>query len=371
MIGQALWQAIYISIIGGLLFLLFIPLSPYLFRLIGHAEHLRHLESEYFSALCYSALPTALVAVASSFFTGLGRTKTIILINMVGLLANVVLDYLLIFGNLGFPRLGVAGAGLATSLAAWAGALFGFALVMRQKHEAVYRIFSAWRLNFDLMKRYVKYGLPSGLQWALEGLAFTCFLIIVGHMENGEASLASSGIVVTVMMLAILPTMGIAQAVAVEVGQCLGDKNPDKAEAAAWSGMQIALMYIVTMGASFALFPHFYLNWFATEDQGPVWQNVSVMVPQLLLFVACFVSFDSMNLIFSFTLKGAGDTRFVSLIALLLPWPLMVLPTYLMQKWTGAIYWSWGAASIFITIQALIFTWRFRQGKWKSMSVIN
>ena len=65
------------------------------------------------------------------------------------------------------------------------------------------------------------------------------------------------------------------------------------------------------------------------------------------MYAALFTTFDSMNLIFSFALKGAGDTRFVSLVALMLPWPIMVLPTILMREWEGAVFWAWGAASVF------------------------
>ena len=61
--------------------------------------------------------------------------------------------------------------------------------------------------------------------------------------------------------------------------------------------------------------------------------------------------------------------RFVSLVALMLPWPIMVLPTILMREWEGAVFWAWGAASVFGITQALVFCHRFLGGKWKSMSV--
>lgn len=371
MIGPAVWQSLYIGVIGGLLFLGLIPLSGLIFGSMGHSANLEALEIEYFQALCYSALPTALVAAAGGFFTGLGNSRVIMWINCVGLIANVLFDYLLIFGNLGFPAMGIAGAGYATALANWAAAFYGLALVFKKKHEKEYSMHSGWKPSVDLMKRFLKYGLPSGLQWALEGLAFTIFLIFVGQMADGDAALASSGIVVTVMMLAILPAMGVAQAVAVLVGQHLGEKKPELAENSTWSGLQVAAMYIASVGLSFALFPNFYLAWFHNPSNVELWSQVSTMVPYLLLFVAFFTSFDSMNLVFSFALKGAGDTRFVTLIALTIPWPLMVLPTYLMKEWNGAVYWAWGAASVYGITQAMIFLRRFIGGKWKQMSVIN
>lgn len=371
MIGPAVWQSLYVSVIGGLLFLLLIPISPWLFEFLGHSPSMRELETQYFVALCFSALPAAIVAGASGFYTGLGKTQIIIWINFVGLLANAVLDYLFIFGNFGLPAMGIAGAGYATALANVAAAVFGLWLMFSQKHEHNFQLKEQWQINLSLMKRFVRFGLPSGLQWALEGLGFSVFLIIIGQMKDGSAALAASGIATTVMMLAILPPLGIAQAVSMKVGQCLGEKKPELAEEFSWSGFQVSLMYISLAGLSFVLFPQFYLSWFQNSDDLVLWNQVKTIAPVLLLFVGAFVAFDSMNLIFSFTLKGAGDTQFVSIVALLLPWPLMVFPTYLIKDLDGAVYWAWLAASVFIITQAFIFFYRFKTEKWKQMSVIH
>ena len=134
--------------------------------------------------------------------------------------------------------------------------------------------------------------------------------------------------------------------------------------------MQVSLIYIFTVGLTFLAFPQFYLSWFQNDADPHLWDQVKTMVPYLLVYVAIFTAFDSMNLNFSFALKGAGDTRFVSLIALTIPWPLMVIPTWFMKDWNGAVYWAWGAATIFGITQALIFWRRFVGGKWKTMSVI-
>lgn len=371
MVGPSVWHAIYLSLVGGLIMILTAPFADALFDFIGHAESLRQLEVDYYVSLSYSALPAALVAVASSFYTGLGQTKIIILINALGLLVNAALDYLLIFGNFGFPELGIAGAGYATALANWASAILGLALIFQKKYDVLYSVRKGWHLNRDLLFRYIKFGVPSGLQWALEGLSFTVFLVILGQAVEGDAALASSGIVVTVMMLAVLPALGVAQAVSVEVGRFLGERRPDLAEASTWAGLQVAAMYIAVAAASFVLFPHFYLSWFENSKDPVIWTAVSEMVPRLLVLMGLFVCFDSMNLVFSFALKGAGDTRFVTLLALTMPWPLMVLPTWCFRNYPGAVYWSWGASSVYIVLLAIVFWRRFVGGKWKSMSVIH
>jgi MATE family multidrug resistance protein len=285
--------------------------------------------------------------------------------------ANLLFDYLMIFGKAGLPAMGIAGAGYATAISAYISALLGLVLLLQGQHERAFRVMSGWRPSFALIRRFLRFGVPSGLQWALEGLAFSVFLMIVGRMANGSSALASSSIVVTVMMLAVLPPLGLAQAVSIRVGQLLGDQKGDEASGICWSGLQLALAYIVLVASSFLLFPSFYLGWFENKQDPLIWSQVSQMVPILLMFVAFFTCFDCINFVCSFTLKGAGDTRFVSLVALSLPWPLMVLPTWLVRHEDGAIYWAWGFASIFSVTQALIFFRRFLAGKWQSMSVIH
>lgn len=368
-IGPSIWQAVYFSVVGGILFLLLIPLSPHLFAWMGHSEKLQPLEVSYFSAICYSALPTALVACVGSFYTGLGRTRFNVWLNGVGMVSNIVFDYFLIFGKWGVPAYGVAGAGYATALANWVAALFGFTYLLL-KEDQRYNLIRGFRFDFELMSRFMKYGLPSGMQWALEGLAFTVFLLFVGRMENGDAALAASGIAVTIMMLAVLPSFGVGQAVSILVGQFLGKKSPRRAEALSYIGLEIAALYIFLVGITFWTIPGFYLSWFENNANSAIWTEVQVMVPRLLIFTAIFTLFDSMNIVFSMGLRGAGDTRFVTAAALALPWPIMVLPTSFIVDQPYALYWAWFFASLFIVTQALVFWRRFVGGKWKQMSVI-
>lgn len=368
-IGSCVWQAFYVSVIGGLLFLTLNFFSPFFFSWVGHTEAIQVLEVEYFNSLAFSALPTALVAAVSGFFTGLGRTKTVIALNFVGLIFNVLFDYLLIFGNLGFPQMGIAGAGYATSIAGLCAAIFGIFILFNDHHESLYKIKSQWQFNIKLIKQFLRYGIPSGLQWALEGLAFTVFLIIMGRLPNGEAALASSSIAVTVMMLSVLPTMGIAQSILTLVGQRLGEKKPQEAARITWDGVGISFIYIGIVASTFLVLPEFYLSWFKNEQNLELWSQVSVLVPKILEIVAVFILFDSIYLNISFALKGAGDTSFVSYVALIVPWPCMVLPAFMMMDSPDAIINSWRFVIVYMIVLTAILILRFRQGKWQSMDI--
>ena len=97
---------------------------------------------------------------------------------------------------------------------------------------------------------------------------------------------------------------------------------------------------------------------------------VAAVVPTMLACAAVYSVADSVNVSFSFALRGAGDTRFVSLLTFALAWPIMVIPTALVVWSGGSIYLAWGFATAYIVAMALCFSLRFRSGKWKSMRVI-
>jgi len=369
-IGAAVWQSLYVSFFGGVGFLFLNYFSSTFFFMVSHPHSIQKLEVEYFNSIAFTALPTAFVAAISGFFTGIGLTKTVIWINFVGLILNVILDYIMIFGHFGFPALGIAGAGYATAISTLIAAFYGLYLLLKEENEVVYKLRSSFSPNLKLITQFLKYGIPSGLQWALEGLAFTSFLILMGKLPNGEVALVSSSIGVTVMMLSILPSMGIAQAVMMLVGQSLGEKNPKKAEMITWCGVRITTLYMTFVAITFFSFPNFYLSWFKNEENILLWSQILKTTPDILKVVALFTLFDSIYLNLSFALKGAGDTKFVSLLALTLPWPLMVLPALIFKNYNNALLISWLFVAVYSITITIFLLFRFRNGKWKDMSVI-
>jgi MATE family multidrug resistance protein len=369
-IGAYVWASFYFSVVGGLIFLCFNFATPWFFNIVGHPAAIQAMEVEYFNALALSALPTALVAAISGFFIGLGKTKTVIGINFTGLILNAVLDYALIFGNWGAPAFGIAGAGYATGIATVGSVIYGLIILFQRRNRTEFSLMTQWRVRLSLLFQFLKFGIPSGMQWALEGLAFTVFLIVIGRSEYGESALASSSIAVTVMMLSVLPSMGVAQAVLTIVGQSLGEKNVEIAQTTVVDGIFVSMIYMGTVAISFLLFPQIYLSWFHNDSNQALWTQVTELTTILLRVIALFTIFDSVYLNISFALKGAGDTRFVSIVALLVPWPVMVLPAILLQQHSNAVVLSWLCAAAYVMVSTGILYIRFRQGKWRSMTVM-
>jgi MATE family multidrug resistance protein len=164
--------------------------------------------------------------------------------------------------------------------------------------------------------------------------------------------------------------MGVAQAVMTVVGQSLGAKSPERAQESTWVGVQISLIYMATVALSLALVPDLYLSWFRNDQNPELWAAVRDLSVSLLRIVAIFTLFDSVYLNISFALKAAGDTRFVSLIALAVPWPVMVLPAYLCRHLDRAAEIAWGFGAIYAMLTAFILFLRFRSGRWKSINLL-
>jgi MATE family multidrug resistance protein len=370
-VGAAVWQAIWFSFLGGLAFLALAPFSEALIALGKHSPELQRLEAPYFRCLCFAALPTLLTASATSFFTGRSASRIVLFINAIGLAVNVVLAYALIFGEWGLPELGIVGAGWATVAGMSTSALLGLGLMLLKEYRDEFATLSAWRLEWPLFVRMMRYGLPSGIGVSFDVLAFTLFTWLVGWL--GSAALAATTIAFTLNLLVYMPMMGLAQAVSVLVGQRLGEDQPDAAERATWTGLALALLFTGAVGLVYLIWPDQMALLFRSQENVQSWDRVAELVPMLLRFIVVYCLFDSVNLVLSFALRGAGDTRFVTAVSLALSWPVMVLPTWLVCACSllgGGLHWAWTFASGYIMLLALTYLWRFLQGKWREMRVI-
>jgi MATE family multidrug resistance protein len=366
-VGPAVWQSLYFSVAAGLAFLGLLLVARPLVMVGGHTPEIQELEVTYFRCLCFAALPVLIVASVNSFFAGRGDSWTVLLIDAVGMSVNAVMAYALIFGHWGLPALGIAGAGTATVIGSGMSAVLGLALFFRRRHRATYGTLSGRKFDPELFGRLMRFGVPNGLQWMLDGIAFTVFIFLVGRL--GEIELAATNIAFTINMVAILPMLGVGQAVCVLVGQRLGQDRPAIAERTTWTGLRIAVLYMSTVGLLYALVPEAFVYIFQSEADSK-WGSVAALIPVLLRFVAVYCAFDSMSIVFSFALRGAGDTRFVTIAALALAWPLMVLPTWAAWYFGWGLYWAWSFASAYIISIGIVFLLRFRTGKWKTMRVI-
>jgi MATE family multidrug resistance protein len=367
-VGPAVWQGIHFALLAGLLFLLIAPAAPWLIALGGHTPALQALEVTYLRCMSFAALPMLIMAAINGFFAGRGQTWTVLGIEAAGTGVNVVLAQLLIFGRFGFPEWGIAGAGWATVIGSWTSALVALGLMLRRRYRREFNTLRGWRPEGELFRRLMKYGGPAGMQAFLDVLVWHVFTQLVGQL--GEATAGATTVTVRLNMVAFMPMLGMGQAVCILVGQRLGADRPDLAERSTYTGLRWVFGYMCAVAAMYVLIPGWLVSIFESERDPESFAAVAAMVPALLACAALYSLADAVNVTFSFALRGAGDTRFVTLLTFALAWPIMVVPTFLSVRAGHSILWAWIYATAYILAIAVCFAWRFRWGKWKSMRVI-
>ncbi len=194
-VGRVLWQGIYFTLGSGICFwLLALFAAEPLFTFAGHPQDVQELERIYFTILCKGAVFSVATVTLSTFFTGRGLTRPVMLITFLGVIINIPLDYGLIFGRWGLPELGIRGAAIATVTAWVTEAACLSLLIFTKKNNHQFGVFSQYRFDRRLFARLMRFGVPGSLQFTIDILAFTLFILIIGRI--GKLELAATNIVI-------------------------------------------------------------------------------------------------------------------------------------------------------------------------------
>jgi MATE family multidrug resistance protein len=368
-IGPAVWQGIYFSLLAMILAAWMSKLAGPIFRFAGHPAEILQNEIDYFRILMIGAGGPILSATLSSFYSGRGKTWTVMWVNIGGMALNAVLDYCWVFGYWGFPEWGISGAAWASVVAAWAMAVAYFVLMALPHNRKEYGTYSSFRFEKDLFLRLLRFGVPSGMQWCMDITAFTFFILLVGRI--GDVELGASNIAIAINHLLFMPLVGLSIGTSVLVGRYLGEDNPDLSARATYHSFHLAAGYMAAFGVLLVLFPNQFVAIFDPGSGSGDFEEIARITRNLLYFVAAYSVLDSANIVFSSALKGAGDTKFVFLIALLVSSCVLVLPVYYFCVVRGyGIYTAWVILSVWVMTISVAFWWRFKVGKWRSMRVI-
>lgn len=362
----ATWQGIYFSIISGfIVFLIGFTAEP-LFNWAAHSEQIRPLEQRYFAILCWFSFTTICGSALSGFFSGRGHTAKLAIVQLTGLAANTLLDYCLIFGYWGFPELGIDGAAYATVIAQGLVVLILFALFIRSRQTSGH----PWKdrgFELKLFRRLLHFGIPNGLRFAFEMLAWTLFIFFIGRIGDNE--LAASNIVFRINGFTFFPIIGLGQAVGVLVGQAQGAGNISKTVKLTYTGFYLAEIWMIVIAAILVLFPFNILNLFNGNGVVDTYQPITALGVILLRFVAVYSLLDACNIIFVSSLQSAGDTRWTMIFSIVSNCSflgVLMVADYLKVS----IWFQWTTATIFVMVAAITWLIRFRMGRWKVIRVI-
>lgn len=364
-IGPAIWQGIWLSLASGLLAACLAIPGGWLFAWAGHAPQVQRYEAQYFGILC-AGMPFALLGTAlSGFFTGRGETRTVMYIQIFGLVLNAVLDYVFIFGKAGMPALGVVGAAGATVFAQGVTAMLFAALFLRGRYRSRYATWDGRRLDWEMMTRLARFGLPSGFRLAIEILAWTAFLLFVGRL--GTAELAATTIAWRINGMAFFPVVGLSEGIRTLVGQAQGRRRPEETVHITWQGLLVSEIWTFLPVLAFLVFPRELYGWF--HGNAPGTEPITAQGVVLLRFVAAYCLLDTANMVVQGSLLAAGDTRWTFWASLVLHGAFFT-GLLVADRAGWGLYPEWAIATGFVMTTAVVWLVRFKTGVWQDIRVI-
>jgi MATE family multidrug resistance protein len=369
-VGAALWQGIYFALFSAAVMIGLSFLSEPLFALGGHPVEVQVLEAVYFKVLCLGSGILIFGTALSCFYSGRGQTRLVMVITLIGTVFNIPLDYALINGVWIFPEWGILGAGIATVMSWSLVSLIFSILVFTRNNDRSYKVLTHRDLETNLFGRLMRYGIPSAIQFSLDIFAFTFFIFMVGRI--GKIELAATNMVFSINSLAFMPLMGFSLGTSTLVGQALGRNQIPEALAATRATIHIVLVYISLLFVLFLVFPQPLLELFRPQDTASQeFVAISEMGIRLLRFVSAYIFFDALYMVCIGVLKGAGDTRFIMWSIGILSLVVMILPLVIGVHIFGAgLYFAWSCATSFVFFLFIISYWRYLQGRWKYVRVI-
>lgn len=369
-VGAALWQGIYFSLLSAVVLAGLSFFAEPLFAVAGHPFEVQVLEAVYFKVLCQGSGILIMGTALSCFFSGRGQTRLVMIIAMIGTLFNIPLDYALINGVWIFPEWGILGAGIATVISWSLVTLIYALLVFTKDNDRAFRVLTHRAFESNLFGRLMRYGIPSAIQFSMDIFAFTFFIFMVGRI--GKLELAATNMVFSINSLAFMPLMGFSLGTSTLVGQALGRNQIPEAIAATRATIHIVLVYIALLFILFLVFPGPLLELFRPQDSSPQsFVAISETGILLLRFVSAYIFFDALYMVCIGVLKGAGDTRFIMWSIGILSVVVMILPLYIgVQLFGAGLYYAWSCATGFVFFLFITSFWRYRQGRWKDVRVI-
>lgn len=272
---------------------------------------------------------------------------------------NVFLNWVLIYGNLGAPKLGVMGAGLATTISIYLGTTIYFIIALRKSRDAG---FFARIPGMDSLKTIMRVSLPSSVQQLFFATGMVTLFWIVGQI--GTPELAATNVLMTLTLVAILPAIGLGIAGASLVGHALG--REDAEDAARWGWNVAALAGLVGLGIGIpAIAFHAPLLGVFLKDPA----TLAIAVTPLLV-TAALISLDAAGMTLFNAHLGAGDSKRVMVISLSCQWLLFLPVAYVVGPVLGgSLLAVWTLNVGYRLLQAGLFARSWRRGRWAGVQV--
>lgn len=305
------------SLTINFIFSIVLSLGTYLVSLaipfLNQSKEVTEQAIPYMQILSLSAIPFMLFQTYRQFLEGLSLPQPPMIAALLANILNVFLNWIFIYGKFGVPSLGLFGAGIATTVTRW---IMAFSLMIYVLNNNQLKMYSPAlflnKFDFSLIKKIIRIGIPSGLQYFLEVACFSFAAIMIGWL--GSKQLAAHQIALNLASITYMIILGISSAGTIRVGNYIGENDWRKVRQAGFSAIGLAIFIMFCFGISFILFrerlAHLYI------------QDITVIstATKLLLIAAMFQIFDGMQATGIGVLRGLMDVKVPLIISLLAYW---------------------------------------------------
>jgi len=340
------------TLLGVLLFVLLLFISPVL-HLFDQKKEVVDLAIPYLNVMMLGMIPLCFFSGFKQFVEGLSDTKTAMVITLLANLVNVFFNYVLMFGKLGFPEMGLMGACWASfiSRVVMAYAMFYY-VYYNKKYKHFWEGFSFRIISKKLSKNILSIGIPSGLQWFFEVGAFAFAVVMIGWI--GPKEQAAHQIALSIAAVTYMMASGLSAAASVKVGNQVGLKSISGIRIAGFSTFIMVLFFMGTMALCFIFMRNILPSFFNTDVE------VLKISSSLLIIAAFFQLSDGVQVVGLGALRGLKDTKVPTYITLFAYWVIGLPMSYVLAfKMNYGVQGVWYGLSLGLTIAALMLFFRF------------
>lgn len=364
-VGRSLRQGLWLATLLGLPLVALLSQAETLLLWAGQEPATAELGGAYIRAISWGAIPNLWYTALRGFAEGLGRPRPILIVTVVAAFANAGINWVLIYGELGFPALGLVGAGVGSAIVM---TLLCFGLLgMIRLDGAMWRradLVHLRRPDPEALRDLFRLGWPIGISFGLEAGLFTVSTLLIGLV--GTAALAAHQIAINAASVTFMVPLGVAMATTVRVGQAAGAGDRLGAGRAGWTGIGMGAAFMTLSALLFWLRPEWVVYVYmgaATEESAEVVRLAAV----LLGVAAIFQLFDGVQATAGGALRGLKDTRTPMLVGAVAYWGIGMTTALVLGFRVGlgavGVWWGLtvglGAAAVGLTVW---FRRRVRQG---------
>jgi MATE family, multidrug efflux pump len=359
--GRYLWQGIWISLICGAGMILLRNFGGPVFAAFRHPRGLAIMEAEYWRIVLLAAGVKFISMATGQFLLGIDRPRSVLAAALIGTTINAAAAWCVVLGHLGFGRHGVTGAAWAQNLGVSCEMVTLICIAMR---PGIRREFG----SLDFLPRphhlltLIRVGVPSGLQWLGDILAWGVFCNgVMGWL--GPAAMQANTFMLRYMVVCFMPPIGIGTAVTALVGRYIGRQQPEQGARRAHLGFFVSEAYMILCATVFIVARTMLMRQF-TDD--PLVIRIG---GQYLICAACYEVFDAMYIIYVSALRGAGDTLVPAVVTGISCWTVSIGGGYAVARWVPALGYAgpWIVGCVYGAFIGIFMLTRFSRGRWREI----